>query len=853
MKRRGLAICLLLIFAFNILSGFSVSDTEAVQEEDTTEQTTASDSDDFLVKINYGIDSLISYTGDTPVQITITNQGEDFTGEVTLTVVRDYAKNYGYSNDISIPSGTTKRVFMTIPANSSYSNCMVRILDADGDIVYERTIMNNVSIEDRNVIGVLSDDYAALNYLDGLTVALSEYDTSYAFSLGQMTEETMPDIVSALSTCSMIVIDNYDTSKLSDAQYQALRQWVEKGGILLLGTGAEYNKVLSKFKDDFVSGTIGSLSKKSIQMTGLVETDIESEDVGDMESEPESIESEVQDTESEVEEQLSEIEKAASDALSEEAEEEQDADVQTVEDAAVDVLDMDVLDISVDGGTAVADVADGELFVEKQIGIGKVIVCKAALGMEPFSGYGRNVNAVAGMLNAVMTQDIINVWNGSSVDNYTDIMYSSVIDKSGKTEIPDVGKYIVIFIIYILLVGPGVFIILKWKDKNKALWFAIPAIAVLFTAGVYVISINDTVRNPILTSLTMERYDENSKTVVTGFSVMNPKSAAYKIDLNSKYTNVKPLEDYTYSSMFQNENETTCMIKETVDHTELKLSKSQAFTPMYLQAVATEATEQNIDIHIQAYMDGFEGTITNHLDHDLINVLVCMSNYASYFDRIPAGETVEIKRDSSQQRIYDTYDFATTFLDPNAYRSDVENYNRVNGMGYVLLQDFYSMESGTGFVAGYVEGATTDISSDAKVVEYGQVLAYKAFETTYADVQGKYVDDIHQEYLESSTADWDFKYGICWDDSEIEAVYDFGKDGINTLYYVGIPSYETEMECYIWNPETADWERIFDNNETTFSLQGYYIDEAGTQISLKFKSPNGNTGDCVPTIGGGDN
>ena len=668
MKKRLLAVLLIMAVIFAdmalVVEAMAVNDSNADTTEEASSEKESQNSGQFLVKINYGIDSLVSYSANTPVQVVITNQGEDFTGELTLTVVREYGKNYGYSNDISIPSGTTKSSFLTISGVSGFNSCVVRILDEDGHIVYERTIMNEISFNTETIIGVLSDDYAALNYLDGMTIPLTNGGV-YDLRIGQMTEETMPDISSALGTCKIIVIDNYDTSKLSDAQYQALRQWVENGGLLIVGTGSEHNKTLSKFKDDFLSGSVGSLSKKSVPMVGLVSAQYTptSDDMVNTATEQELPE-ETQDAEETQEEEDASEEKDASEGEDDSEEEAASTEQPDIYNETSDnmpmipadgseTLDLDILDLSVDGGEPVEAVAGGELFIEKQVGIGKVIVCKTALGMEPFSGYDSNINVIAGMLNAVMTTDIISVFNGNSASYDGIYLNSYTVDRANGATLPKATKYMVLFIIYIILVGPALYLLLKWKDKSKMLWMAIPAVAIVFTAGVYVVSINDTVRNPILTSYSVERYEDTSKTTITAMSVVNPKSKAYEVNLNGKYTDVRPLDnDYYYGSyMFQKQEEATCLIKEKVDHTVLKFDKAQAFTKMYMQAVANEATEQNIDMDIMGYRDGFTGTVTNHLDCDLIHVVVYVGGYGSYFARIPAGETVKIRKNRISKKL----------------------------------------------------------------------------------------------------------------------------------------------------------------------------------------------------------
>ena len=831
MKRKWLAVMLMLLMIVTVMPDTVKACAVQVTTEDVTtnEQNTENTADSqFLVKIRYGIDSLVAYNANTPVQVTVTNQGEDFVGELTITVVREYYQNYAYSNDISLPAGETKSYFMTLPAISNMSNCVVRILDAKGRTKYERTIMNSVNISSDCIIGVLSDDYTALNYLDGMAQYIM--GNTFSFRIGQMTEETMPDIASALATCKIIVIDNYDTSKLSDAQYTALRQWVENGGILLLGTGSEHTKTLSRFQDDFVSGRIGNLEKKKMAMTGLVQVYSTSTDDSDSQNQ-------------------SGTEQAEDDLATATLTPDETDQLETS-----DELDLDVLNISVDGGTPVEKVANGDLFIQKQVGLGKVVVCKTALSMEPFSGYDFNVNVIAGVLKRIATQDILNNLNGNTFADDAEYVNSYMIDSVNGAKMPKSGKYILLFVIYVMLVGPGVYLLLRWRDKSKALWIAIPIVTLVFTAGVYVVSINDTVRDPMVTSFNVEMYEETSKTVVSGIQLKNPKSQAFEVNLKNDYSSVRPMDSDSYMSNFFNRQAEICTIKELPDHTVLRQSKAQAFTPFYTVAKAVVPTEQNIDMDIKAYRSGFEGTITNRLEHDLVDVVVYIGGYACYFDRIAAGQTVEISR-QDQKQITDIY-MLSEFLDMDAYSKNRKQYNHLQNIQYAMSSSFYQLQSDDGFVAGFEDGAVPDVVADKNVVEYGENMALKQFSVRFADVKGVYSNNIHRDYMIDSSDEWDIQSGYMYNSTEIEVEYDFGEDDINTLYNLGFglnTDGNVDTTCYLWNETTKSWDEIFvgDTDEAQIKKDNYTSDHT---VKLRYVSNMSLYGNCmVPTIAGGEN
>ena len=72
--------------------------------------------------------------------------------------------------------------------------------------------------------------------------------------------------------------------------------------------------------------------------------------------------------------------------------------------------------------------------------------------------------------------------NASSLEYYyVQDMLSNYI--AGK--LPQIGRFVVIIILYIILVSPAAYFILKKKDKRQWLWVLVPVLACIFTAVIF--------------------------------------------------------------------------------------------------------------------------------------------------------------------------------------------------------------------------------------------------------------------------------------------------------------------------------------------------------------------------------
>ena len=84
-------------------------------------------------------------------------------------------------------------------------------------------------------VGVLSDDRDSFENLEDARVR-TQSDSVSVRKLNMQTD-LFPDSLQGLEVVHYILIDKYDTSKLSEDQMEALQEWVFEGGTLILSLG----------------------------------------------------------------------------------------------------------------------------------------------------------------------------------------------------------------------------------------------------------------------------------------------------------------------------------------------------------------------------------------------------------------------------------------------------------------------------------------------------------------------------------------------------------------------------------------------------------------------------------------
>ena len=182
-----------------------------------------------------------------PVRVNITSQEEDFTGTLKITLPGADGDGISYQVAVDCQKGVPGQVEMEVPFLGNASYFYFEILDSFGTAAFSGKVLtgeeNAVETVARDVyIGVLSDQYSSLEYLDGLTLEVE--NQPFTLQLVQFAAQEFPTRADELSSLSGILIDAFDTSVLSAQQFDCLKSWVTDGGSLFVGTGTEAAKVL---------------------------------------------------------------------------------------------------------------------------------------------------------------------------------------------------------------------------------------------------------------------------------------------------------------------------------------------------------------------------------------------------------------------------------------------------------------------------------------------------------------------------------------------------------------------------------------------------------------------------------
>lgn len=738
--------------------------------------------DDFKVSAEYGLGGYACY--ECPMQATVTiESSKNFSGILQIM----YDEEYGgvitaYGKKITLAAGESKTYKMAVAPPTSAGGVKLAILnDREKPVYEEKTTVELTGLGEKVITGVLSDDYAGVGYINGFSLSDSYTNSYHVINTLELTKDTFPDNAQVLTMMDYLVIDNFDTSTLSEKQYEALKQWTAEGGTLILSLGSHYQNVLSGFKDDFVSGTIGDIKKRNLTWNTI----------------------------------------------------EQEVSMQNVECIDFELGDGEIMS---------AYTADGSAW-KKNYGMGGVAVLSYSLSMEPFASSTWKKNVAAAIFEEASNNIDLDARREKINDMFNTGSRLATVAESVKR--PSSLLYGLLLLFYVVFVGPILYLILKKKNKREIVWIAIPITSLVFTGIIYCTSFIYRINKPLLNSFTIIRSSENSAEETVYSEVVCPSAKKYTFKINGDYSGFRnQYYQYDYS-FFGNGSDSKeanydYMYLDNGGENEVILNSDSNFDKFdfSMTRVLNEGVGE-ISCDLDCNINSFTGTITNNTVYDLSDVIVTYENLFYLAGDIKKGETVnvdstKIVSSTGYGAVDSLYNYVSTADERyKLYQvnSQIENsmvditkYNQVNVWGTVLSYK-------------------PDLMNDLQVKASGMAVIFDSFYLERSDISGNYYSSISPMIVDYQ-GDFDSTSGMMYG-SEVTVTYSFDDYGNVVALELNkdILTYGTYADCEALNTDTGQYEPIFLNsNELSGAELSKYLSHG--LLQLRFINPeyNYNTG-----------
>ncbi len=607
------------ILAFSIsllLICFFVSPQIALGAKEEDGQLLTNDKYNISMSVKYGYDNKVKYGRYSLVSGEIENSGEkSFTGVFQVMVPKS-TDNTLYQEEVTVRPGETKKVSLVLPIVDDTGYLQVKLWNKKSTVL-EHTYQLTFGNYDKLVYaGVLTEERENLDYLERLNLK-----TFY------LTEDTLSDNPLGLDLLDVLIINNFNVSKLSTEQVQAITTWVNNGGTLVLGAGnynREVSEVFKSFQIAFGNETEAvniSLLSKEEDLKGLKQHILDCQKSRRMfllelsERNQRLISSGNKKNLTEIitgldleyrkrelsEEKISGLEKT--------------------------VAAKQITTIGLDGGRSLIKEAGRDLLLCSKVSSGRVQLFAFDLGL------AEEKEAIALSIISQITEHISED-NNIQLDNeyygwyMTDGLMNSIASAKEKL-VPATYKYFIIIAVYLLISGPVTYFYLKKKKKQGMGLIIVSVMVVVFTLIIYAAGTKTRITKPYAEYIRIQDYTDAGMDKID-LSLTMPNNYDYTLNLTRRFNLVEMTNANPYIT--ENSLETKAdfdnadkIIRYESKGVQLTVTNNPAFNPVSFQGIF-QTTKEGAGIRGQLTHigSGINGTLRNDYDYDISNaILIC--------------------------------------------------------------------------------------------------------------------------------------------------------------------------------------------------------------------------------------
>jgi hypothetical protein len=566
------------------------------------------------INVSIGFDGTYKMGYYTPINLEIENNLKDIAGEVQIGLCDDNGNTTIYSKEVNLPENSTKNVTINMPI-SNYNTKLYIKLNEGKKIYYEeiKSISSGINAE-YTLIGVLSDEPDNVNYMSDFKTLSFQNSNGVQSKTIYLDETMIPESINAFDSFNVLIINNYDTSKLNEKQYVVLKAWVNNGGTLIIGTGLSYEKNLNIFKDDFIVGDIGDVSKYNTKAIS-----------------------------------------GYTNGLNEN-------------------MDIDLLELKVENAMTILKDNEIPLIQKIEKGQGTITIISFDLGLNPMAEWNYRYEFIKKLSTDVSSKNIV-INQDDKINMYDGVQYN--LTNIPELPMPTAVKILMIFMIYFLMVSPLSYIVLKKLDKRELMWAIIPSLSLIFIVVMFVSGISTRVTTSVVNSINYINKSKNGSENIESFaSILTPTKQDVKIQEIDERKLTPMINDNYYMYSSYQAGVTKLKVEDVKINSKVLQGNTNTiefygngvFSNNAIKIENNKIPEGNIISTINFSDSVYAGEVKNEFSFDIYDAYILLNNKYISIGDIKSGETKEISDKGNNYGGY-IYDFTDKIYYSNGYNN----------------------------------------------------------------------------------------------------------------------------------------------------------------------------------------
>ncbi|MFJ7647929.1 hypothetical protein ACIQ1H_10280 [Lysinibacillus sp. NPDC097279] len=742
------------------------------------------------VQAKAGISGKAKYQSVTPLQVTVKNNGADFSGDMAINAFNSYQAASALVVPIDIAAGEEKTFTLYLDSLADYGYS-----DADLFAFYEGDIEKGKKVAYKGTKRLQANFleanstfvYTLTDKSDRLSayLRLSQFAPSTSvevFNLNQLKDYTLPEVAQGFAMANIIAVDEIAIADLSPKQQEALLKWVQDGGTLLLGGAEQINETAGVFKD--------YLPLSLSQQTTSVSADS--------------------------------LTKLSGGGIFTQA-----IPVYTATEnkGSIPVLkDNNII-----------------LAAKKQVGSGEVVQTTFSLGDQPLASMDGYAALTAKMLD-FQTMSQRTQMQGQSTMDQLSYELGSINELFPSFEV-SVSYMLIVIILYILVIGPLLYFVLKKMDKREHAWWVIPAISVVLSIALFIFGAKDRIVQPQVQQSAFFKVNEDSS--VNGYyveSILTNRSGDFVVNADNNTSALAFRNNYNLTGTAGSLHESS-YIKEHANGSTLTLRDLSYWS---VQSFGGKTAAQNIgkmDVDITLKDEKLSGTVKNNFPFALKDVTVISGTKEVMLGDIEPNATLKVDQEMKTTVLQKPSNFNNYNYDYPKKKEEVDplRIDRMKSQALLLVED-EKQPVITAWAEQAIVGVELDTSVKMSPISYfvqpfdGKVEMSGPFtmkRNNFSYNLSPQSSNAYFDKIDEQLNTWYMQDGLY--ELSIEMPDNF-MSFVQSLNELTISNKDVKrMQLSIWNNTTSAYEPLVDTKQVfTKDITQYFNDKGELLLEIKF-------------------
>jgi len=508
-----------------------------------------------------------------------------------------------FRREVVLPEGARKKVTLYAADNQGQSYNLI-LASGDKEIASTRVNVKRLPAQEL-MVGVLAANPSAFNHIGNLKLP----GNAQRATVVHLNAENIPADAVMLESIDVLIISDFSSSSLSFEQLSCIKGWVESGGLLVECGGAAWKKTIMNLPEDLNPVNVSG----SIQVNNL--TELEQWTGQSLPGGTSII--------------LSQVEEAAGITL----------------------------------------IKHGELpiLVESKLGHGHIYYLAFDPGAHPFTEWAGNESMWLNLITRSDPHQMISSANARIIK--ADMIYNMnyLLRSIPASDLPSRGWLALVLIIYILILGPGLYFLLKKWDRRELGWIVIPITSVLLFAATYYIGFKGEGRDIFTRLISIVELEPgfNYARVNSYIGSFAPTYRDYSIDIpGNRLVNILSNDYYLdMASPLPNNNLPIMATVTQGQDTKVEFSDMTRWSTRSIHTKSSIYQPGQIEADLYTEGNRIVGTVTNHTKQTLSDCTLFSRYGYQKLNKLEPGESAAIdfgiymtlQNRSLYNRLFDSY------------------------------------------------------------------------------------------------------------------------------------------------------------------------------------------------------